>query len=385
MNPQTSPLMESPPGAETVIDGRRYLYFVGTGYLGLQGHPEVIRAACEAARQYGVGSGTTRAGYGTTPPLLAVERLAAQLLDAQAAFHFPSGYAGNHILVAALADAYEAVFLDELSHYCVVEAAQAGGRPVFRFAHCDPAALAAALRTHLGPGGRPLLMTDGVFAARGDIAPLAEYRSVLADYPGATLLVDDAHGLGVLGAHGRGTLEEKGEKGVRTIFEAAENSSDPFCSVVSCGTLSKALGGYGGIIAGSRPWIERLKSTSHWYDGASPLPPPLLAASARALELVLAEPQMRVRLRENVQRLRGGLARLGLACPQTPSPIICLRLGTAERMRGIQSGLMREGILVAYMAAYSGLGAEGALRLACFATHTAEMIDRLLDALGRLV
>ncbi|MGO8691125.1 MAG: aminotransferase class I/II-fold pyridoxal phosphate-dependent enzyme [Thermoguttaceae bacterium] len=380
MNPPSSPLIESPPGAETVIDGRRYLYFVGTGYLGLQGHPEVIHAACEAARQYGVGSATTRAGYGTTPPLLAVERLSAQFLDAEAAFHFPSGYAGNQILVAALADAYDAVFLDELSHYCVAEAAQAGGRPVFRFAHCDPPALRKALQTHLKPSERPLVMTDGVFAARGDIAPLAEYRDVLADYAGATLLVDDAHGLGVLGQHGRGTLEEKG---VRTIFDPGKNSSDPV--ICFCGTLSKALGGYGGIIAGSQRWVERLKTASHWYDGASPLPPPLLAASARALELVLAEPQMRLRLRENVQRLRGGLVRLGVPCPQTPSPIICLRLGTAERMRGIQSGLMAEGILIAYMAAYSGLGAEGALRLAVFATHTADMIDRLLDVLGRLI
>ena len=177
--------MQSPPGAETVIDGRRYLYFVGTGYLGLQGRPEVIRAACEAAQQYGVGSGTTRAGYGTTPPLVELERLAAELLAAEAAFHFPSGYVGNHILVAALAGDYDAVLLDELAHYCLVEAAQSTGRPVFRFRHCDPAALGTVLKTQLGPGQRPLVMTDGVFAARGDIAPLAEYRGVLADYPGA--------------------------------------------------------------------------------------------------------------------------------------------------------------------------------------------------------
>ncbi len=372
MNPQSSPLMQSPPGAETVIDGRRYLYFVGTGYLGLQGHAEVIRAACDAAARYGVGSATTRAGYGTTPPLVEVERLAAQLLAAEAAFHFPSGYAGNHILVGALAGQFDAVFLDELSHYCLVEAAQAGGRPVFRFAHCDPDALRTALRDRLPPQERPLVMTDGLFAARGDIAPLNEYRTVLADYPGAMLLVDDAHGLGVLGQHGRGTLEYAGLGGAGG-------------GTVSCGTLSKALGGYGGIIAGSRPWIERLKSTSHWYDGASPLPPPLLAASARALELVLAQPQLRVRLQENVARLRAGLARLGLPCPQTPSPVICLRLGTAERMRQIQAGLMAEGILIAYMSAYSGLGAEGALRLAVFATHTAEMIDRLPNVLRGLI
>ena len=292
------------------------------------------------------------------------------------------------------------MFLDELSHYCVVEAAQSTGRPVFRFAHCDPAALRAALHDQLKPAQRPLVMTDGVFAARGDIAPLAEYQSILGDYPGAMLLVDDAHGLGVLGQHGRGTFEYAGLRlsrgySVRRKGTGGEGAGggkkrchndlpdDPIAGprLFSCGTLSKALGGYGGVIAGSRRWIERLKGTSHWYDGASPLPPPLTAASARALELVLAEPQLRVRLRENVERLRGGLIRLGLPCEQTPSPIVCLRLGTAERMRGIQAGLMAEGILVAYMAAYSGLGSEGALRLAVFATHTAEMIDQLLDAL----
>ncbi len=183
MNEQPIPLMHSPPGAETVIDGRPFLYFVGTGYLGLQGRPEVIRAACEAAQRYGVGSATTRAGYGTTPPLVEVERLAAELLAAESAFHFPTGYAGNRILTAALADAFDLVLLDELSHYCVVEAAQSTGRPVFRFSHCDPAALRAALDDQLKPAQRPLVMTDGVFAARGDIAPLADYQSVLGDYP----------------------------------------------------------------------------------------------------------------------------------------------------------------------------------------------------------
>jgi 7-keto-8-aminopelargonate synthetase-like enzyme len=407
MNQPPRPLMQSPPGAETVIDGRRYLYFVGTGYLGLQGRPEVIRAACEAAQRYGVGSGTTRAGYGTTPPLAELERLAAELLAAEAAFHFPSGYVGNHILAAALAGAYDAVLLDELAHYCLVEAAQSTGRPVFRFRHCDPAALGTVLKTQLGPAQRPLVMTDGVFAALGDIAPLAEYRGVLAGYPGALLLVDDAHGLGVLGQHGRGTLEYAGETKVSATISSEQPSKtmvpdtflSPFLSpndlpddrpgagprLYCSGTLSKALGGYGGIIAGSRRWIERLKAASHWYDGASPPPPPIVAASARALELVLAEPQLRVRLRENVQRLRAGLARLGLPCQQTPSPIVCLRLGTADEMRSIQAGLMARGILVAYMAAYAGLGSEGALRLAVFATHTAEMIDQLLDALRRLI
>jgi 7-keto-8-aminopelargonate synthetase-like enzyme len=386
--------MQSPPGASAVIDGRRYLYFVGTGYLGLQGHPEVIRAACEAAQQYGVGSATTRAGFGNSPPVLAVERLAAELLASETAFYFPSGYAGNHILAKSLAESCDAVFVDELSHYCLIEAAQLTARPVFRFAHRDPQSLDASLRANLKPAGRPLLMSDGVFSALGEIAPVVEYKSVLGKYPGAVMLLDDAHALGVLGEHGRGTFEHVGWglSQFRAPSEAwsDENGTVPFASpggtgLFFCSTLSKAIGGYGGIIPGPQRWIERLKATSHWYDGASPPPAPVAAASARALELVLSDPGMRVRLHDNVRLLKSGLGRLGLAVDATPVPIVCLRLGTADNMRRIQSGLKDRGVLVAYMAAYSGLGSEGALRLAVFATHTAEMIEELIDKLKGLL
>ena len=384
MNPQPPPLMQSPPGALTIIDGREYLYFVGTGYLGLQGRAEVIQAACDAARKYGVGSGTTRTGYGTTPPLLEVERLVAELTGAEDALYLPSGYASSQVAAAALADACDAVVIDELSHYCLFEAARATGRPIFRFAHCDPAALRTALAENIKPGQRPLLLSDGVFAARGDVAPAAAYEAVLCDWPGASLLIDDAHGLGVLGGRGRGTLEHAG------LFNIAVNDLPGAAprdrpALYFCGTLSKALGGYGGVLPGSRRWIARLKAASHWHDGASPVPPPVAAASARAIELALAEPELRVRLGENVRRLRRGLGRLGLDCGDSPAPIVCLSLGTADNMRRIQSGLMDRGILVAYMSAYAGLPSEGALRLAVFAVHATEMVDQLLDALSRLV
>ena len=164
MNLQAAPLMQSPPGALTTIDGRQFLYFVGTGYLGLQGRAEVIQAACDAARQYGVGSATTRTGYGTTPPLLEVERLTAELTGAEDALYFPSGYASSQVAAAALADACDAVAIDEFSHYCLFEAARATGRPTFRFAHGDAAALRTVLAEKVKPGQRPLVLTDGVFA-----------------------------------------------------------------------------------------------------------------------------------------------------------------------------------------------------------------------------
>jgi 7-keto-8-aminopelargonate synthetase-like enzyme len=369
-------VIESPPGPYTVVDGRRYLYFMGTGYLGLQGHPQVIRAVCAAARQYGTGPATTRAGIGNTRPVLEVERRAAELFAAEDAFYFASGYAAGSILVAALAGRFDAVFIDELSHYSLLQAAAGAGRPLFRFRHADAEDLRATLQARLQAGQRPLVMSDGVFSARGRIAPLADYHRLLQDYPGGSLLVDDAHAVGVLGPHGRGTLEYAG-----LGEEVNRDAPGRFL----CGTLSKAIGGYGGILPGTHPLVERIKATSHWYDGASSPPPPLAAGTAKALELVLADPGLRRRLWENVARLKGGLRHMGLPADDTPAPVICLELGRGDNMRRMQRELQERGIWIAYMAAYSGLGPEGALRLAVFANHTTAMIEELLDHLRQLV
>ena len=379
------PVIESPPGAETVIDGRRYLYFAGTGYLGLQGHPEVIRAACEATQRYGIGSATTRAGFGNTPPVIEAEREAARLFGTEDAFYFMSGYVGNEILTRLIDGEVDCVFIDQCSHYCVFDAAYRLGKPVHEFRHCDAEDLADKLPSKLPPGARPLVMSDGVFSARGTIAPVAEYREILRRYPGSTLMIDDAHGLGVLGQNGRGTLEHAGlfQLGVNVDVPDRHKPDSP--CLLMCGTLSKALGGYGGIIPGTGAIIERIKSSSHYYAGASPPPVPAAAASAQALRLVIAHPEMRARLWENVRTLKSGLRQMGLEVDDTPVPIICLTLGTADAMQRIQRELAARGILIAYMPTYSGLGPEGALRVAVFSTHTEEMIARLLDELQQLV
>jgi 7-keto-8-aminopelargonate synthetase-like enzyme len=344
----------------------------------------VIRAACEATERYGIGSATTRAGLGNTPPVLEVERQAARLFGAEDAFYFMSGYVGNDALARMIDGEVDVVVVDECSHYCVFEAAAQFGKPVHRFRHADPDSLADALRTGLPPGAQPLVMTDGVFSALGTIAPVAECYEILRRYPGSSLLVDDAHGLGVLGEHGRGTFEHAGlfELGVNIGLPNRGNPGSP--CLLLCGTLSKALGGYGGIIPGTSEILERIKSTSHYYAGASPPPIPAAAASARAIQLVIDHPEMRRQLRDNVRMVRSGLREMGLEVDDTPVPIIGLTLGTAENMQRIQRALADRGIMVAYMPAYSGLGPEGALRLAVFATHTGAMIARLLDELRRL-
>ena len=378
-------VMQSPPGPETVIDGRRYLYFVGTGYLGLQGHPEMIRAAADAAGEYGIGSATSRAGFGDTPPLLDVERLAAKFFGSQKAFYFVSGYLGNEILARLIRPHVDAVFVDRGSHYCVVEAAHLIGKPVHPFAHRDLDDLADKLRKKLPPAGRPLLMSDGVFAALGSIAPVVEYRQLLREYSGSMMIVDDAHALGVLGEHGRGTFEHAGlyADGVNVDVPGPDRPDAP--CLLMCGTLSKAVGGFGGIVPASAAIMEGIKSTSHYYEGASAMPVPVAAATAKALDILLAQPELRSRLHENVHSLKTGLRRLGLETDDTPVPIISLGVGDAANMQRIQRELADRGIMIAYRATYSGLGPEGAIRVAVFATHTKEQIARLLDELARLL
>ncbi len=377
LNPKMH-VLQSPPDAVVTIDGREYLYFVGTGYLGLQCHPEVIEAACRATERYGIHSATTRAGFGNSPPLLEAERRAAELFDAPAAFYFATGYAGNAILLAALQDRFDALFADELSHYSVLEAARQTRLPLFTFHHRDADDLTAAIQKNLGPGRRPLLLTDGVFSVRGTIAPLAEYRDVLSGYPGAGMMVDDAHAVGVLGQKGRGTLEHFG------LFDSIMWHSTTTATFLTA-TASKAIGGFGGIIPGSLDFIERVKRSSHWFDGASAPVAAAAAATAKAIELLMADPDRRARLRSNVRKFKDGLRGLGLEVDDSPVPILCLTLGDADNMRRIQSELMQRGIAVAYLPAYSGLGTEGGLRIAVFATHTEAMIERLIDELRRLV
>ena len=374
------PIMQSSPGPYTTLDGRRYLYFAGTGYLGLQGHPELIRAAAEATQKYGLGSATSRSGFGQTPPLVELERRAAQWCGQPASFCFASGYDGAALLTDALAGTFDVVLIDELAHYALVEAAERSGRQIVRFRHRDTEHLRELLECNPAAGLRPLVMSDGVFAATGAIAPAAEYRQALAEFNGGTIYLDDAHALGVLGEKGRGTFEYVGLDG--SWNATAPGDTTDRVRLYSSATLSKALGAFGGIIAGSQALIAALKDSTR-FRGASPPPIPALAAAARALELLATDPAPRARLAENVALLKQSLANLGLPVDDTPVPIVSLVLESGHRMQQVQQALMDEGIAVSYFPTYAGLGPEGGLRIAVFATHTPAMVDQLADALRR--
>ena len=368
-------VMGSPPGAETIIDGKPYLYFAGTGYLGLQGDPRVIEAGCEALRKYGVHTATSRGGFGDNPVTLEVERLAANFFGTEDAFYIATGYAGPTILTDQQVT-FDLIAIDEHSHFASLDAArlaieQSGGT-LIRFRHGDADHLRELLKAHAAAEPRVLVMCDGVSPVLGDVSPVRAYLSVINAFDAGpvALLVDDAHGVGVLGDNGRGTIE----------LEAADLES-----VLLCATLSKALGGFGGIIPGSAKTIARLKAGSSWYNGASAPPAAAAGATAKALEIVLAEPQLRQKLHANVAYLKTGLRKLGLDVADTPVPIIPLQIGDAANMRRIADELKQRGLIIAYIASYSGVGPEGCLRIAVFATHTTAMLDRLIDGLRSVI
>jgi 7-keto-8-aminopelargonate synthetase-like enzyme len=255
-------------------------------------------------------------------------------------------------------------------------------RRVHAFAHRDPDQLAEQIAASVKPARRVLVVSDGVFPVLGTVAPVGEYMDVLVRYPGSAILLDDAHAIGVLGAEGRGTWEWAGHPPSHVNVAGVSHAK---IALYACATLSKACGGYGGIVAGKSSLIERLQSGRTCYGGATPLPAPVAAATAKALEIVATQPELRDKLHANARRLREGLRSLGLTVDDAPTSIVCLQLGDARQMQHLQQELMHSGIVIAYFASYSGVGPAGALRIAVFATHTSEMIDRLVDQMGRLV
>jgi glycine C-acetyltransferase/8-amino-7-oxononanoate synthase len=380
--------MQSPPGARTLINGRWRDYFSGTGYLGLQGHPGLLAAASEALLRYGLTTATSRGGYGEHPLFTAVESAAARYWGTDGALYFVSGYLGNAILLQGLAGDYDRIFVDESSHFSAWDAARAAGLRVHAFRHRDATHLATVMRRRLRPGERPLLLTDGVFPISGEIAPLPDYFDVLHNYPGARICLDDAHATGVLGPHGHGTLDHwlgggtgDGNLGDLRAFVV---------SIFSAHTLSKAMGGHGGVIPGDAALIERLNRGP--IPGAgSPSPLPAAAASAWALNYLSDHLERRSRLQENVKSARAALRQAGWALEDSPVPILCLHAGNWDGdgpvpdLSCLQQQLFERDICVAHVTRYSSTPPGGALRVAVFATHTRDQINRLGDVCGSLV
>lgn len=364
--------MTSAPGAQTQINHQEVDYFCGTGYYCLHNHPEVITAAHQALDRYGIGSATTRAGFGNNPVLLGVEAKAAQFFESEQALYYVSGYLGNAILLQGLSPQYDLIFVDEQSHYSVMDGATLACKPIVAFAHCNAQNLADQLKKHCLQGQRPLVITDGIFPTSGLIPPLRDYHEILNSTEGGILCVDDAHATGVLGQKGQGTLEYCGVSGPGRF---------------ASGTLSKALGGHGGIIAGSAEFIQGLQQHCKIVAGSSSVPAPAAAASAKALDIIQTQPQLRVQLWANVARAKNAFRALGFEhIPDTPVPIICLS-GVGLDLSGIQQRLFQQGMATFYVpgGSYSSVPEGGAIRIAIFSSHSTAQIDRLVQAVNECI
>ena len=360
-------VMESAPGPETVINGKRVVYFGGTGYFALQGHPEVIEAGIAGFRKYGVHPATSRTGFGHNPLTIEIEKTIAGYFGTEDSLHFVSGYLDNLFLVQALRDKVDAVFIDETAHFSIKDAVYSALKPVVLFRHRDPEDLARKLKAGLKPGQVPLVMTDGIFPTFGLIAPVPDYVKAIEPYNGY-LCLDDSHSVGVLGPNGRGTLEHFGITSDRCYF---------------AGTMSKAFGGHGGFIPGSKAFIDHIKATCGAYAGATPSPNAGVAASIKGMQIVIREPQRRERLRRNVAHIKGGLRKLGLEMNDNPVPIVTWVMKSAGDMKKVQQELFDKGIAVAYMK-YVGAPESGVLRASIFSEHTIEQLDRLIDEMKRI-
>lgn len=356
--------VDGPQGAEVVYGGRPVVNLASNNYLGLASHPRVVAAAAEALERDGLGAGAARLVSGNHRVFETLEAALADLKGAEAALLFGSGYQANLGLLQALAP--EGVVLcDRLDHASILDGARLAGASLKTYPHRDTAALGKLLVRYQG---RPtVIATDGVFSMDGDLAPLPEVAR-LAQAHGALLLVDDAHGTGVLG-DGRGSVHHFG------LTAAAVP--------VQMGTLGKALGTYGAFVAGSRDLIAYLVHKARSFIYTTAPPPAVAAATLAALEIVRGPEgaALRDRLAANRARLAEGLKSLGHAVPDDPTPILPVVVGDAQRAVALSRGLLERGVLAPAIRPPTVPEGTSRLRLTVMATHTSAQIDRALEAL----
>lgn len=348
-------------GAVVERDGKRLISFSCNDYLGLSHHPLVRAAAAEAALNYGAGAAASRLVTGDHPLLSDLEKRLARLKGTEAACVFGSGYLANVGAIPTLVGPGDAIFVDALAHACIWSGAQLSGARIVKFAHNDVADLNRLLKAERPQVRRALVATDGVFSMDGDIAPLDRLSALCADHD-AWLLSDDAHGVGVL-AEGRGSA---------ALFPDADIP-------LQMGTLSKALGSYGGYVCGSQAVIDLLKTRARTLVYATGLPPASAAAALAALDLIEADPAL---TEAPLAKARLFTRRLGL--PDARSPIVPVILGEAEAALSASTALEAEGFLVVAIRPPTVPEGTARLRVAFSAEHTEPDVLRLADAVAAL-
>ena len=344
-------------GALIERGGRQLISFSCNDYLGLSAHPTLAESARDAMQKYGVGAAASRLVTGNHPLYDALEDRLARLKGTAAACVFGSGYLANTGIIPALVGGDDLVAIDALSHACLWAGARLAGATVVPYPHNDVVRLRAFLGERRGRHGKALILTDGVFSMDGDLAPLVELGQLASDFD-AWLMADDAHGIGVLG-RGRGST-----------FATGTAADVP----LQMGTLSKAIGGYGGYLCASTPVIELMKNRARTLIYSTALPPATVAAAVAALDLIAANPAL---TSAPLAKARAFTARAGL--PPARSQIVPLIVGEPDAALAAAQLLEAEGFLVVPIRPPTVPAGTARLRFAFTARHDDGDIARLAD------
>ncbi|MGE3803982.1 MAG: 8-amino-7-oxononanoate synthase [Gemmataceae bacterium] len=357
--------IESPSGAHLRHQGRELVNFASNDYLNLAGDPRLARAAAHAARKYGTGAGASALLAGYLPPLQRLERALARWQGTEAALVTSSGFAANLGTLTALAGPDDALFSDALNHASLIDGCRLSRAETFVYRHADLGHLDGLLRRAAG-ARRRLIITDSVFSMDGDLAPL-DGLVELARRHDAVLIVDEAHATGVFGEAGRGLAsacpKQEGDR------------------LIKIGTLSKALGAQGGFVCASRKVIDWLINRARPYVFSTALAPPAAAAAHRALQIVIAEPEHRQRVLELADLLRRRLQQAGFPVTSSSCQIVPVLVGEPRRAVRLSKRLEAAGLLVPAIRPPTVPKGTSRLRISLSAGHTADDIDRLVQAL----
>lgn len=361
-------VIDSPQGPTLHSEGRELLNFCSNDYLGLANHPELIAAFKRGADEYGVGSGAAHLVNGHSYAHHALEEELAAFTERPRALLFSTGYMANLGIAGALLGRGDSAFEDRLNHASLLDAGLLSGARLVRYTHADAAALEAKLQA--SKSEEKLVLTDGVFSMDGDIAPLPALAEA-AMPNGAWMMVDDAHGIGVLGHSGGGCLQHFG-LGLNEV-------------PILMGTLGKAIGSFGAFVAGDEALIETLINKARPYIYTTAMPSAVAEATRASLRLVQSENWRREKLHTLIARFRDGATQLGLKLMDSITPIQPLLVGNALEALRLSEALLNKGILISAIRPPTVPEGTARLRITLSAAHSEEQVDRLLAALEEVM
>jgi 8-amino-7-oxononanoate synthase len=353
---------------EAVVGGRKVILAGTNNYLGLSFDPRCIRAAQEAAANWGTGTTGSRLANGSFAEHQALESELAAFYGVNHAIVFTTGYAATMGMCATLAGPGEVILLDADSHASIYAGAQLSGAEIIRFKHNDPEDLAKRLRRLGERTSKTLIVVEGIYSMLGDTAPLQEIVAAKREH-GGMLFVDEAHSMGVLGANGRGAVEAAG---VETEVDFV------------AGTFSKSLGATGGFCVSRHPDLETIRYCIRSYIFTASSSPMIVASVRKALQIVQNEPGLRRRLWENVDRLYDGLRALGLPVGTSPSPVVAVQLEDRSQAINCWSALLKAGVFVNLVVPPASPSTNFLLRNSVSAAHSSAQIDTIIAAYAKL-